>query len=339
MHLTDFDFTLPEELIAQFPLPKRSSSRLLCLNKKTGAITHHVFKDLPNLIAPGDLLVFNNTKVIPARLFATKPTGGKVEILVERILENNELLAQIKTSKPLKIGAKLLLTNDTWFEVIGRQDDFFELALHSPHLINFVLEQFGKTPLPPYIEHQPTMIDENRYQTIYAKYEGAVAAPTAGLHFDEESMLSLANKNIQTAFLTLHVGAGTFQPIRTPKIEDHKMHKEYIDVPKSLCQQITTTKKNGGRVIAVGTTSARALESASHSGETKPYRGETDIFIYPGYKFRCIDGLITNFHLPKTSLLMLICAFAGKENVMRAYHEAIRQRYRFFSYGDGMLIV
>jgi S-adenosylmethionine:tRNA ribosyltransferase-isomerase len=338
VHLTDFDFNLPTELIAQFPLPKRNASRLLCLNKEDGVIYHYNFKNLPNLISPNDLLIFNNTRVIPARLFATKQTGGKAEILVERILENNKLIAQTKTSKPLKIGAKLFLTNDIWFEIIGHQDDFFELELHSPHSLNFVLKQFGQTPLPPYIEHQPTMIDEDRYQTIYAEHDGAVAAPTAGLHFDEELMQGLNNKNIQLAFLTLHVGAGTFQPIRTEKIEDHKMHKEYIDVPETVCDQIINTKKNGGKIIAVGTTSARALESACQSGKIKPYRGDTNIFIYPGYKFRCIDGLITNFHLPKTSLLMLISAFAGRENVMRTYQEAIRQRYRFFSYGDGMLI-
>jgi S-adenosylmethionine:tRNA ribosyltransferase-isomerase len=338
MRLTDFNFNLPPKLIAQFPLPKRSASRLLCLDKKTGTITHHNFKDLPNLITPKDLLVFNNTKVIPARLFATKPTGGRAEILVERILENNKLLVQIKTSKPLKTGAKLLLTNNTWFEVVGRQDGFFELVLYSPHQLNIILRQFGQIPLPPYIEHQPTIIDNDRYQTIYAEHEGAVAAPTAGLHFDEELMANLAHKKIQTAFLTLHVGAGTFQPVRTEKIEDHKMHKEYIDVPEAICEQIINTKKDGGRVIAVGTTSARSLETASQSGDIKSYRGDTDIFIYPGYKFHCIDALITNFHLPKTSLLLLVCALAGYKNIMHAYQEAIQQRYRFFSYGDGMLI-
>lgn len=339
MLLVDFDFKLPPELIAQFPLPQRSASRLLVIDKKTGAISHCSFKDLCNLITAKDLLVFNNTKVIPARLFATKPTGGKAEILIERVLENNKLLVQIKTSKPLKIGAKLILTYNTWFEVAGRQDDFFELALYSPSTLNIVLEQFGQIPLPPYIEHKPTDADKNRYQTIYAKYEGAVAAPTAGLHFDEELMNSFASKKIQTAFLTLHVAAGTFQPIRVQEIKDHKMHKEYIDVPEAVCRQIINTKKNGGRVIAVGTTSARALESACQSGEIKSYRGDTNIFIYPGYKFHCVDALITNFHLPKTSLLMLVCALAGHENTMHAYQEAIRLRYRFFSYGDGMLII
>lgn len=339
MRLADFDFSLPPELIAQFPLPKRSDSRLLYLNKENGSIVHHGFKDLPDLITPGDLLVFNNTKVIPARLFATKPTGGKAEILVERTLENNKLLAQIKTSKPLKIGAKLVLADNNWCEVIGRQDDFFELVLYAPHPLNIILEQLGQIPLPPYIEHKPTTADNNRYQTIYAKHNGAVAAPTAGLHFDEELMQTLANKEIQTAFLTLHVGAGTFQPIRTEKIEEHKIHKEYIDVPEAICKQIVNTKKNGGRIIAVGTTSARALETACATGTIKPYRGDTNIFIYPGYKFCCIDGLITNFHLPKTSLLLLVCALAGHKNIMQAYQEAMHQRYRFFSYGDGMLIV
>lgn len=339
MRLADFDFNLPKELIAQFPLSKRSDSRLLVLNKATGTISHHHFKDLPSLLDSKDLLAFNNTKVMPARLFAAKQTGGKVEILIERLLKTNLLLAQIKTSKTLKINTRLVLTNDTWFEVVGRQDSFFELALHSPCSLNTILKQFGHIPLPPYIEHQPTMIDNNRYQTIYAKHEGAVAAPTAGLHFDEELMRNLTNKKIQTAFLTLHVGAGTFQPIRTEIIEDHKMHKEYVEVPQTICEQIISTKKNGGKIIAVGTTSVRALETAVQSGEIKPYYGDTSIFIYPGYKFIYVDALITNFHLPKTSLLMLVCTLAGYDNTMRAYQEAIRLKYRFFSYGDGMLII
>ena len=339
MDLANFNFDLPTELIAQSPLSKRSASRLLSLDKTSGKIAHHTFKELPNLLASNDLLIFNNTKVIPARLFTNKPTGGKVELLIERLLPNEKLLVQAKTSKSLKIGTKLILTDDSSFEVVARHDNFFELALNSTHSLNTVLERFGQTPLPPYIKHQPTTDDKNRYQTIYAQHEGAVAAPTAGLHFDEELMQNLNAKKINTAFLTLHVGAGTFQPIRTLNIEDHKMHHEYIDVPQEICEQIITTKKKGGRVIAVGTTSARALEATSQAGEIKPFRGDTNIFIYPGYQFRCIDGLITNFHLPKTSLLLLICAFAGHKNTMHAYQEAIQQRYRFFSYGDGMLIV
>lgn len=339
MSLDAFDFNLPSELIAQFPLASRSASRLLHLDKTSGDIVHSNFKELPDLITAKDLLVFNDTKVIPARLFAIKPTGGKVEILVERVSENNKILAQIKTSKALKNGAILLLDTENFFEVIGRQDNFFILLLNSKSTITEILAKFGQIPLPPYIEHQPTESDKDRYQTIYAKYDGAVAAPTAGLHFDQELMLALAQKNIQTAFLTLHVGAGTFQPIRTQNFAEHKMHKEHINVSEAICQQVITTKKNGGRIIAVGTTSARALESASLTGEIKPYNGDTDIFIYPGYKFNCVDALITNFHLPKTSLLLIISALAGKNNIMHAYQEAIQQKYRFFSYGDSMVII
>jgi S-adenosylmethionine:tRNA ribosyltransferase-isomerase len=338
-NLDDFDFNLPQELIAQFPSSERSNSRLLCLDKNTGRVEHKIFKDLPELLTEKDLLVFNNTRVIPARLYATKKTGGKAEIFIERALENNRLLAQIKTSKALKVGTELFLDIDTWFEVIGRKDSFFELFLKSPHSFGDVLKKFGHTPLPPYIEHKPDISDIDRYQTIYAKHDGAVAAPTAGLHFDRKLMHALYKKKIKIAFLTLHVGYGTFQPVRVERIEDHKIHKEYINIPEKICEQVRNTKNNGGRIIAVGTTSVRALETVWQDGKIKPYSGDTDIFIYPGYKFRCIDGMITNFHLPKTSLLMLLCAFAGLENTMHAYQEAIKDKYRFYSYGDGMLII
>lgn len=339
MLLADFDYNLPLELIAEQPLTKRSDSRLLCLNKTSGEITHLHFRDLPLLLTPKDLIILNNTKVIPARLYAHKITGGKVEIFLERILENNQLLAQTKASKSLKIGEKLLLTDDIWFEIIGRRDNLYELFLHAPYSLNAVLENFGQVPLPPYIRHPPTNNDQKYYQTIYAKHPGAVAAPTAGLHFDQELIQNLAKKNIQIAFITLHVGAGTFQPVRVEKITEHKMHHEYIDVPKITCDKIATTKKNGGKVVAVGTTSARALETTGQSGTIKPYQGDTDIFIYPGYNFHSTDILITNFHLPKTSLLLLVCAFAGYENTMRAYQEAIKHKYRFYSYGDAMIIL
>jgi len=339
MLLSDFDFKLPPELIAQFPLPKRSSSRLLCLNKKTGKVSHHYFKELPNLLEPQDLLVLNNTKVIPARLRANKPTGGKVEILIERVLDNNKLSAQTKTSKSLKIGEKLILTDDTWFEVTDRKDNLFELLLLSPDSLDIIMKKFGQMPLPPYIKREANASDQNNYQTIYAEHSGAVAAPTAGLHFDQELIENLHKKNIQTAFVTLHVGLGTFQPVRTEKIADHKIHHEYIDVPKIICDQIMATKKNNKKIIAVGTTTVRALETASQPGEIKPYQGDTNIFIYPGYNFCCADVLITNFHLPKTSLLMLVCAFAGYENTMNAYQEAIKHKYRFYSYGDAMMVV
>lgn len=338
MQLSHFDFTLPEALIAKHPLPKRSSSKLLYLDRQSGEVVHLHFSDLPDLLAPQDLVVLNNTQVIPARLFAHKPTGGKVEILLERTLENYRLLAQARANKPLKIGDRLLLTDDCWFEIINHQASLYELCLHSKEPINSILEKFGQVPLPPYIKHPPTISDKKRYQTIYANTPGAVAAPTAGLHFDHELMKNLTKKGIQTAFITLHVGLGTFQPVRVEDISKHKMHAEYIDVPKATCDQIVTAKQNESKIVAVGTTCLRALETASQSGEIKPYRGDTDIFIYPGYKFHDTRVLITNFHLPKTSLLMLVAAFAGYENTMHAYREAINCQYRFYSYGDAMII-
>ncbi|MBU0744804.1 MAG: tRNA preQ1(34) S-adenosylmethionine ribosyltransferase-isomerase QueA [Gammaproteobacteria bacterium] len=338
MLLSDFDFELPQELIAQKPLLKRSDSRLLHLNKNTGKITHHYFRDLPSLLEPKDLIILNDTKVIPARLYAHKPTGGKAEILIERVLEKNKFIAQTKTSKSLKIGDKLILDETTWFEVTERQDNLFVMLLHSNHDLGFILGKFGQVPLPPYIKRDPNSSDEENYQTIYAKHSGAVAAPTAGLHFDQKLIESINQKNIQTAPITLHVGLGTFQPVRVEKIKDHKIHPEYIDVPKSTCDKIIASKKNGGKIAAIGTTSLRALEASSQSGEITTYKGDTNIFIYPGYTFRTTDILITNFHLPKTSLLMLVCAFAGYENAMRAYQEAIKQNYRFYSYGDAMII-
>lgn len=339
MLLTDFDYTLPKELIAEQPLAKRSDSRLLCLNRKNGEITHCHFSDLPNLLTPKDLIILNNTKVIPARLYTHKSTGGKVEILLERALENNKLLAQVRASKPLKTSEKLILSDDIWFEVISRQGTLFELLLHASEPLNKILDKFGQVPLPPYIKHFPTINDQRYYQTIYAKYPGAVAAPTAGLHFDQELMQDLIEKKIQISFITLHVGLGTFQPVRAEKIAEHQMHSEYIEVPQVTCDKILATKQNGGKIVAVGTTSVRAIETASQLGKIRPYQGNTNIFIYPGYHFHNVDILVTNFHLPKTSLLMLVCAFAGYENTMRAYQEAIKHKYRFYSYGDAMIIL
>ncbi len=340
MLLTDFDYYLPPELIAEHPLAKRSDSRLLCLDKKTGKITHLHFRDLPNLLTSKDLVILNNTKVIPARIYARKPTGGAVEILLERILDKNKILAQTKACKPLKIHEKLIISSDIWFEITSRQDSLFELLLHSfsEDTIENILDKFGHVPLPPYIKHTPENNDKENYQTIYAQHPGAVAAPTAGLHFDQELIQNLNKKGVNTAFVTLHVGLGTFQPVRATNITDHKMHAEYINVPKTTCEQIINTKSAGGKIIAVGTTSVRALETATQEGEFKPYKGDTNIFIYPGYKFCGTDMLITNFHLPKTSLLMLVCAFAGYDNVIRAYQEAIKHKYRFYSYGDAMII-
>ena len=339
MLLEDFNYNLPPELIAQTPLSKRSDSRLLCLNKTTGEITHHNFRELYNILAPNDLLVLNNTRVIPARLYTHKATGGKVEVMIERITSNNSLIAQTKSSKSLKIGEKLFLDDNSWFEINGRKENLFVLSFHSAISLDQALNRFGKIPLPPYIRRAPDLNDAQHYQTIYAKQSGAVAAPTAGLHFDQQLMDNLKQNKIKNTSVTLHVGLGTFQPVRVEKIEDHKIHPEYIEVSKTTCDDITSTKKDSGRVIAVGTTSLRALEATSQSGEINPYQGDTDIFIYPGYKFKTTEILITNFHLPKTSLLMLVAAFAGHENMMGAYQEAIKQKYRFYSYGDAMLIV
>jgi S-adenosylmethionine:tRNA ribosyltransferase-isomerase len=338
VRVSDFDYDLPPELIAQKPSAKRSDSRLLCLDKKSGKIAHKYFRDLPGLLTPKDLLILNNTKVYPARLYAQKSTGGKVEILIERILEENKALALAKSSKPLKINEKLFINDNIFFEIIDRHDSLFELSLNSIIPLENVLNTFGKMPLPPYIKRQASDEDEITYQTIYAKKLGAVAAPTAGLHFDQELIGKLGKQGTETSFITLHVGLGTFQPVRVDNITEHKMHAEHADVSKETCDRIVNAKKNGGRVVAVGTTTVRALETAAKDGEIKPYAGDTNIFIYPGYKFRATDVLITNFHLPKTSLLMLVSAFAGRNLIMHAYQEAIKSKYRFYSYGDAMII-
>jgi S-adenosylmethionine:tRNA ribosyltransferase-isomerase len=336
--VADFDYHLPAELIAEYPLATRSSSRLLCLDKNSGAITHRTFKDLLTFLTPKDLIIFNDTKVIPARLYAYKPTGGKVEIMLERILSNKVMLAQTKASKAIKVGTKLIVANDIFFEVIACQENLFKLLLHSTDELTTVLAKFGQTPLPPYIKHQPTIKDASSYQTIYAKNPGAVAAPTAGLHFDQTLFASLNKRKIPIAFVTLHVGLGTFQPLRVTKITEHQMHPEYLAVSAPTCHKIIATKENGGRIIAVGTTSARGLETISSNGVVKPYTGETNLFIYPSYNFKIVDLLITNFHLPKSTLLLLVSAFAGYDNIKHAYEEAIKERYRFYSYGDAMLI-
>lgn len=343
MNLQDFDFELPPELIAQFPLPQRSASRLLHLDSTNESINHYQFGELPTLLLPNDLLVFNDTKVIPARLFGQKTTGGKVEILIERILENNFVRAQIRASKTPQIGSEIILLagnqeSDCVFKVINKESCFYLLELLQTEPIEKILGQFGQIPLPPYIQHTPTADDQQRYQTIFAKNQGAVAAPTAGLHFDTQIFAALANKNIATAYLTLHVGAGTFQPVRVENILEHQMHSEYFTIGKDVVAKINAAKKNGGRVIAVGTTTVRALESAAQQQQFQESCGDTSIFIYPGYTFKIVDALITNFHLPKSTLLMLVSAFAGRENILRAYQEAIKMQYRFFSYGDAMFI-
>ena len=338
MQRSDFHFELPPELIAQYPLESRTASRLLCLDGKKGAITDRMFSDLPNLLHPGDLLVFNNTRVIPARLHGTKATGGKVEVLVERLLEGNQILAHVRASKTPKIGTSIFISDEFELVVMARHKDLFRLVSHSHTPLRVLLEQYGHVPLPPYINRQDTQTDISRYQTVYAEKDGAVAAPTAGLHFDDGIMETLRQQGINSAFVTLHVGSGTFQPVRVDNIQEHEMHSEYAEVTSNVCEQVMQTKNNGGRVIAVGTTSLRCLEAASQDGGIHPYQGETNIFIYPGIPIHTVDALITNFHLPESTLLMLVCAFAGKQNIFSAYSHAIKQAYRFFSYGDAMLI-
>lgn len=338
MQLSDFDFDLPPELIARYPLEKRSASRLLCLDIKTGAVQHRQFVDLISLINPNDLLVFNNTQVISARLLGNKESGGKVEVLAERILDEHRILAHVRASKSPKPGTYLCFAENIRFEMLGRHDDLFELRCLDTRPVLDVIESIGQIPLPPYFHREPEESDKERYQTIYAQHKGSVAAPTAGLHFDDEMMAKIKAKGIGIGFVTLHVGAGTFAPVRVDKIETHRMHAEYLDVSEMLCEQIRQTKARGGRVIAVGTTSARSLESAAASGDIKPFQGDTDIFIYPGYQFKCVDALVTNFHLPESTLLMLVSALAGYEHVMNAYREAVREKYRFFSYGDAMWV-
>jgi len=341
MKTADFDFHLPEDLIAQYPLEKRTASRLLHLCGDT--LIDRQFKDLPALISANDLLVFNNTKVIPARLHGRKQTGGRVEVLVERVLDEHHLLAHVKASKSPKVGARLLLEDKIEAHMLERVGDLFKLRFiavdgHQNSTVLELLEQHGHMPLPPYIERADDKTDQQRYQTVYAEHAGAVAAPTAGLHFDQAMLDTLAKKGVKSAFVTLHVGAGTFQPVRVDNIEDHHMHAETIDVDASVVEQIKQTKQSGGRVIAVGTTAVRSLESAAMQGALAEFHGDSQIFIYPGYEFKVVDAMITNFHLPQSTLLMLVSAFSGRETIMRAYQHAVKQKYRFFSYGDAMFL-
>lgn len=338
MNVSDFDFVLPDELIARHPLPGRSDSRLLCLAPQAGSCSHRHFRDLEALLEPGDLLVFNDTRVIPARLFGQKETGGKVEILIERIRGEGECLAHVRSSKSPKVGQIIVLEDGTGLKMTEREGALFGLSLEGDGNLLDVLERLGHMPLPPYIERPDEASDRERYQTVYARSAGAVAAPTAGLHFDEPLLQRLAKRGVNQAFVTLHVGAGTFQPVRVERIEDHHMHSEWLEVGPDTVAAVARARADGGRVIAVGTTSVRALESAAAGGELKPFQGETDIFIYPGYEFRVVDSLITNFHLPQSTLLMLVSAMAGQDTVLAAYRSAVTERYRFFSYGDAMFI-
>lgn len=338
MRTTDFDFYLPDELIAQFPATERTASKLLKLDGKTGQLSDEKFIDLPQFIAPGDLLVFNNTKVIKARLAGAKATGGQIEALIERVIDTHHALAHIKSSRSPKPGSRLLFAEAFEAEVIERQDDLFILKIHSETDLLDLLDQYGSLPLPPYITHAADAHDDERYQTVFAKQPGAVAAPTAGLHFDDAMLERLKVHGVNFAYVTLHVGAGTFQPVRVDDIREHKMHTELYSVPVETVTLIQATKAQGKKVTAIGTTALRALESAARSGELMAGAGETDIFITPGYKFKVVERLLTNFHLPKSTLLMLVSAFAGLTHIQQAYQHAIAQKYRFFSYGDAMLI-
>ncbi|MFN6264082.1 MAG: tRNA preQ1(34) S-adenosylmethionine ribosyltransferase-isomerase QueA [Chromatiaceae bacterium] len=344
MQKTDFSFELPEQLIARFPQPERSASRLLKLQRQTGEIEHTHFKAVLDAVNPGDLLVFNNTRVIPARLFGQKTSGGKVEVLVERLLDDKRFLAHIRASKAPKPGNRLILEQDAEVEMTSRHGELFELTLLSDEPVLAMLERLGHMPLPPYIDRPDAASDRERYQTVYNAKPGAVAAPTAGLHFDEPLLAALQAKGVEFAFVTLHVGAGTFQPVRVDNILEHQMHAEYIEVPPEVVAAVEACKARGNRVIAVGTTSVRSLESAAQFAKAagqplQPYYGDTQIFIYPGYQFAVIDGLITNFHLPESTLIMLVSALCSRDIIMHAYQEAITQQYRFYSYGDAMLIL
>jgi S-adenosylmethionine:tRNA ribosyltransferase-isomerase len=335
MRRSDFNFELPRELIAQYPTPERSASRLLVVEDQ-GKITHRHFADLPELLGPDDLLVFNDTQVMKARLFGHKATGGKVEILVERLLASNRALAQVRASKPPREGGRIFI-GDFEIEVVGRREEMFLLALVEGSF-GKLMEVHGHMPLPPYIRRQDGAFDESRYQTVYAEKPGSVAAPTAGLHFDEALLRRLDALGVRQARVTLHVGAGTFQPVRVDDLSRHRMHAEWLSVDESVCAAVAETRRRGGRVIAVGTTSVRSLETAAHGGGLEPYEGETRLFITPGYSFRVVDAMVTNFHLPESTLLMLVCAFAGYDEVMAAYRHAVARRYRFFSYGDAMFL-
>jgi S-adenosylmethionine:tRNA ribosyltransferase-isomerase len=339
MQRTDFQFDLPPDLIAQFPSQQRTASRMLVLDGNTGVIQDKQFTDLVELLRPDDLLVFNNTKVIPARLLGYKDSGGRVEVLVERVLDDKRVLAHVRSSKSPGAGRRLILEQHIELEVLGRHDALFELEVVSESkTISELLEEYGRLPLPPYIQRDVSNEDKDRYQTVYAQHVGAVAAPTAGLHFDEVMLKRIQDSGIDTTFVTLHVGAGTFQPVRVDDIKTHQMHSERIEVSQEVCDKIEQTRQRGGRVIAVGTTSVRSIESAVREGKIKPYSGETDIFIYPGYEFRYIDAMITNFHLSESTLLMLVSAFSGRENILAAYQHAINKEYRFFSYGDATFL-
>jgi S-adenosylmethionine:tRNA ribosyltransferase-isomerase len=374
MRKSDFRYELPPDLIAQKPVTPRSASRLLHLDGASGERRDLLFRDLPSLLRAGDLLVFNDTRVIPARLHGAKDTGGRVEVLIERLLDGRRVRAQVRASKPPKPEQKIHLDGGAIAQVTGRSGEFYEIEIEGDEPLPSLFERIGHMPLPPYIERDDEPGDRTRYQTVFAREPGAVAAPTAGLHFDEPLLAQLRERGVEFAYVTLHVGAGTFQPLRVEDLREHRMHPEWLTVSDATAASVNATKREGRRVIAVGTTVVRALETAAGKALNKPVRGEpveprtdevlttsgisrspfdklranervlmpflgeTDIFIYPGYRFRVVDALITNFHLPESTLLMLVCAFAGTDNVLAAYHHAVEQRYRFYSYGDAMFV-
>ena len=338
MRVSDFDYELPEGLIARYPAAQRTASRLLCLDGVSGDTQHRQFKDLLTLLKPGDLLVLNDTRVIPARLRGVKASGGRFELLVERILDDRTALVHLKSSRAPKPGTQLVLSDGTPLQVLARHDDLFELALLAQGEWLDVLEKLGEVPLPPYLERAEEGLDQARYQTVYARDPGAVAAPTAGLHFDEAMLAELSAFGIAHVFVTLHVGAGTFQNVRVTEVEAHVMHSERYVVGASTVSAIAQCKAAGGRVVAVGTTSVRSLESAAAQGTLAPTQGESELFIYPGFEFKVVDLMITNFHLPQSTLMMLVSAFSGRDAIMAAYAEAVASQYRFFSYGDAMLL-
>jgi S-adenosylmethionine:tRNA ribosyltransferase-isomerase len=335
---SDFHFDLPPELIAQTPLAERSASRLLVVDANDGRLEDRCFTDLVELLAPGDLVVFNDTRVLPARLYGRKDTGGAVEILIERITGAHEARVQLGVSKKPKAGGRILFDDGTAATVLGRDGEFFVLRFDATEPLEKLLLRLGRMPLPPYIARTADAADDERYQTVYARESGAVAAPTAGLHFDKALLNALGARGVHFGYVTLHVGAGTFQPVRAERIEEHVMHREWLNVGAELVEKIRRTREQGGRIVAVGTTVVRALETATRDGVLQPFAGETQIFIFPGYRITSVDALVTNFHLPESTLLMLVSAFAGRERMLAAYAHAVKERYRFFSYGDAMLI-
>ncbi|MGD2119962.1 MAG: tRNA preQ1(34) S-adenosylmethionine ribosyltransferase-isomerase QueA [Chromatiales bacterium] len=336
MNLTDFDYELPEALIAQYPPVVRGDSRLLCLDGNSGELRDAHFSEFIALLRPDDLLVFNNTRVIPARLYGHKQSGGKLEILLERLLSEKRALAHVRASKSPKAGSSIVLDNEDKLTVVGREGALY--VLESEKDLAAIMQQAGHMPLPPYINRADAVADQDRYQTVYASQSGAVAAPTAGLHFTDALLQQIRDKGITSVFVTLHVGAGTFQPVRSDNLDEHEMHAEYVDVDQTVVDAVQAAKRRGGRVIAVGTTSVRSLESAAQSGEIREFHGDTQLFIRPGYPFRVVDALLTNFHLPQSTLLMLVSALGGLESIRQAYRHAIEKHYRFFSYGDAMWI-